>query len=151
MSYFLFVVECRKSPKGWRSSLYNQLEAKIKITGFNLVIHTAAIRLDGCDLIGCTIHDGVSSERLFKAPKSIHLLSIGQRFLKSLQQDNSVETFFTLKWIHNDASGFFADSKDTIEIDLKNTMIPEKELKAGTVFFLLKERNFGSRWIKDYA
>lgn len=151
MSYFLFVVACTKTPKGWQSPLYDQPEREVKKMGLKLLIQPAAICMDGCDLAGCVIHDGVSSDRLFETPNSTHPLSIGQKVLRLLQQDNSVETFFTLKWMDEDPSGFSAESKDAMEVDLGKAMIPEKELKAGIVFFLRKERKFGARWIKDYT
>lgn len=150
MSYFLFLAEGKKTQRGWQSTSYRELESKLKSSESGLVIQPAQIVLDGNDLCGCTIHDGVSSERLFVTKKSSQPVPPGQRILLSLQLDHSVETFFSMRWINGDVSGFSAETKDAKEFDIQNALISEIELRTETVFFLRKERQFGARWIRAY-
>ncbi|MBK9578111.1 MAG: hypothetical protein IPK50_09510 [Fibrobacterota bacterium] len=150
MSYFFFVAECNKTPRGWQSTTYHQLESKILPLVSSWILQPTTITLDGIEICGCIVHDYASSDRLFETKKSSYSFSPGQKVLLSLQLDQSVETFFSMKWIHGVVSGFSAETKDAEELDIRNAVISEVELRTETLFFLRKKRKFGARWIKEH-
>lgn len=148
MSHFLFLVEACKSAGGWESKGFRSVAEKIARTGWPWQTDPATITLDGKDLEGCVLHDGVSSERLFLPKDRDRADSAGGKLLASLQRDGSAETFFSLRWVTGAASGFVGESGSAREVDATDVDPLDKELRAGNLLYLKKTRKFQARWIK---